>query len=166
MGTKLECSLGEILSDQGQTVAKVGQWWQWHSAYTSTDGGAAAGGQLLLVCWDTPGRNPPGPPVGPTTPQKPKPPRASPPDTKPADCLGAVRVRLGRGGAVAPGAGVSACSGCFLCFPGWCYTTAAAAAPGSSMPHYNSSTAGTSRGCTAPPNMHLAKHDLADAIVR
>ena len=38
MGTKLECSLGEILSDQGQTVAKVGQWWQWHSAYTSTDG--------------------------------------------------------------------------------------------------------------------------------
>ena len=128
--------------------------------------GAAAGGQLLLVCWDTPGRNPPGPPVGPTTPQKPKPPRASPPDTKPADCLGAVRVRLGRGGAVAPGAGVSACSGCFLCFPGWCYTTAAAAAPGSSMPHYNSSTAGTSRGCTAPPNMHLSKHDLADAIVR
>ena len=102
----------------------------------------------------------------PTTPQKPKPPRASPPDTKPADCLGAVRVRLGRGGAVAPGAGVSACSGCFLCFPGWCYTTAAAAAPGSSMPHYNSSTAGTSRGCTAPPNMHLSKHDLADAIVR
>ena len=69
-------------------------------------------------------------------------------------------------GRVRAGAGVSACSGCFLCFPGWCYTTAAAAAPGSSMPHYNSSTAGTSRGCTAPPNMHLSKHDLDDAIVR
>ena len=38
MGTKLECSLGEILSDQGQTVAKVGQWWQWHSAYTDGRG--------------------------------------------------------------------------------------------------------------------------------
>ena len=166
MGTKLGCSsLGEILSDQGQTVAKVGQWWQWHSAYTSTDGSrrrrSAAAGVVgharQKPTWPTSGAH-----HAPET----KTPRASPPDTKPADCLGAVRVRLGRGGAVAPGAGVSACSGCFLCFPGWCYTTAAAAAPGSSMPHYNSSTAGTSRGCTAPPNMHLAKHDLADAIVR
>ena len=44
---------------------KVGQWWQ--GAYVHGRGAAAAGGQLLLVCWDTPGRNPPGPPVGPTT---------------------------------------------------------------------------------------------------
>ena len=76
MGTKLECSLGEILSDQGQTVAKVGQWWQWHSAYTSTDGGSrrrrsAAAGVLgharQKPTWPTSGgpprprnQNPPG----------------------------------------------------------------------------------------------------------